>query len=102
MTYNAAALNDAVLGTWGETATLWVGNVANPIVGIFSSPRAAAVIGGVRVDRIDPVFAVRSADFTPLNAATGARLDIGARRYTIVRIRPDDAGMTELDLREFA
>lgn len=100
--YNAAALSDAVLGTWGEQATLWVNNVAAPITGIFSEPRAATSIGGVPVERKDAVLAVRSADFAALNAATGARLDVGDRRYTLVRIRPDDAGMTDLDLREFA
>lgn len=99
--YNAAALTDAVLGTWGEDATVWVGNVATVVTVVFSAPRFATSVGGARLDRIDPVASVRTADFEPIAAAPGARLDLRGRRYTLVRIRPDDAGMTDLDLREF-
>jgi hypothetical protein len=101
MRYSTAALNATVLTTFAQPGLVWVGASAQPIDGVLTEPRLNAKLGDVPLDRLDPVFVVDTADWLALNAAANARLDVGDRRFTIVKPRADDGGMTELVLRAF-
>lgn len=64
-------LNHSVLETWGETLQVTVGAVTREVTGVYIDAYEKSPVGNTEVERPDPSFSFRVADYNRLAAKEG-------------------------------
>jgi hypothetical protein len=101
MPVDPRVVTDAVLGRFGEVATVTVGGDDFPLEAAYRAPYAGMAIGPLEVNRPDPEALVRTADWTALGAKPGDVIALVEGSFTVVSAAPNDCGGTLLKLRAF-
>lgn len=96
-------MTDALLRSYGQTATLTVGGTPSSIEGVYSGPYQEIPVGNTLVSRRDHQLAVRSTDWVAASGRPGATVQLAdGSNFTVVSHAPDHGGMTKLLLRAYA
>lgn len=110
MTWQSATkrLNDAVLNRLGgRDYTINVADVEHTLEGLYRAPWSGTAVGGVPVDRPEPVIFFRYAEFLAIGPEAGNLISevpvegIDAdmpQPMTILDWQPDDGGMVKVRL----
>lgn len=98
MALELADLTQTILDEFGESATLCGDGWRQTVTVVFTPVWAPAEIGGIGIDRAEPIAQLRTTDVTTYDAANGWTLEVGSNTYRITSKADDGLGLTTLTL----
>lgn len=97
-----ARLTATMLTVFGEETTVRVGVTETAVSGVITRDFADKAHGDMPVDVLLPFIEYDSGTFAATGAREGDSIFFDGLEYTIKKIRPDDGGMTRVEVSFYA
>lgn len=99
-----SGLNNAIIGVFGDkTVPITVFAPGGPAAfeAAFAEPYEGVTVGGVEVERPNPLLLGKRSDWEALGGSKGTKIRRGDLTYTVVDVTPDETGAVLLEIEAY-